>query len=131
MKNELTITAYVGKEDRIKKGTTQNGQHFISFPIAEKLKEQGKYQYYDCTMWQSQEEWATNTYNRVLGAKEICLKGQLSTQEGKDGKTYLKITVKDILLTTPRGEVVQPSNATSEPQAWYATTPSSDDDLPF
>jgi endo-beta-N-acetylglucosaminidase D len=130
MKNQITITAYVGKEDRIKKAVTQNGKHYVSFPIAEKLKEQGKYQYYDCTFWQSQEEWATNTYNRVLSSQMISLIGELSTQEGKDGKTYLKINVKDILLTTPRGQQAQPTNATSEPQAGYANN-EADDDLPF
>jgi hypothetical protein len=133
MNNQITITAYVGKEDRIKKATTPNGKHYVSFTISEKLKEQGKYQYYDCTFWQNQEEWATNTYNRVLGARDISLIGELSTQEGKDGKTYLKINVSKILLTTQRSSEVGELRATAEPQAAYGNAQADDDKdgLPF
>jgi hypothetical protein len=111
MNNTIILTGYVGSPDRNRLGVTTTGRHFVGFTIAEKLKGDKTYQYYDCTFWANDERWASDFYAKIQTTQMATVIGKLSTEVGKDGKTYLKVTVDRLAQTTPRLEQGQTASA--------------------
>ncbi len=135
----IQVLGKIGKNAEVK----QIGQNTVAqFSLAENVGFGDKKLviWYDCSLWGSQAK--SNLVDYLNKGREVFICGELSTFTANDGKTYLKVNVQQIKLTsgTKDGQASQqqPQNQqqngyNQQPQQGYQPKNGDDldSDLPF
>jgi single-strand DNA-binding protein len=126
---QLTLIGNIGNDAVTKQ---VNGKDVTEFSFACKTgtKKEDKPTWVKCAIWGDRGKSAAQylTKGTSLVVFGSLSKNEVYTNKQNETVATLNVMVDKFSFTGGKSE---PANATSEPQAGYATTPASDDDLPF
>ena len=125
----IQVLGKLGKNVEIK---TVGQSTVAEFSLAETVGFGEKKQtiWYDCSLWGNQAKSSLIDY--LNKGREVFICGEMTTFTTNDGKTYLKIHVNQLKLTSGTKDSQQPQQQTTQPT--YKKTEVKqdlDDDLPF
>ena len=112
--NNWSITGNLGQDCRT---NDVNGTAVANFSVAVKagFGEKAQTLWVDCALWGKRAEGGLIQY--LVKGQQVGVTGELSTETGKDGKTYLKVRCSEVDLLGGKASDVpsQPAPATSQP----------------